>query len=366
MEAGIVRKIIHIDMDAFFASVEQRDDVNLRNKPVAVGGSAERGVVAAASYEARKYGVRSAMPSRTAKRLCPNLIFVRPRFDVYKEVSDQIRGIFSEFTDLIEPLSLDEAYLDVTHNKIGLPSATLIAKEIRKRILEQTGLTASAGISINKFLAKTASDVNKPNGQFLIPPEDAEAYVDTLPIERFFGIGKVTADKMRQMGIFFGKDLKQYSREDLVIRFGKAGHYYYQIARAIDERPVNPNRIRKSIGAENTFSRDLVRITDVEQELKRIAGTVSGRMKRSESAGKTLTLKVKFDDFTVITRSKTIHGLIENEQDILDLIPTLLEQAELEKFRIRLLGLSVSHLNTEEEENEPVADTHGVQLTLSF
>ncbi len=365
-EAGIVRKIIHIDMDAFFASVEQRDDVNLRNKPVAVGGSAERGVVAAASYEARKYGVRSAMPSRTAKRLCPPLIFVKPRFDVYKGVSDQIRAIFSEFTDLIEPLSLDEAYLDVTHNKIGLPSATLIAKEIRKRIFDQTQLTASAGISINKFLAKTASDVNKPNGQFLIPPEDAEAYVDTLPIERFFGIGKVTADKMRQMGIFFGKDLKQYSREDLVIRFGKAGHYYYQIARAIDERPVNPNRIRKSIGAENTFSRDLVRITDVEQELNRIAATVAGRMKRSESAGKTLTLKVKFDDFTVITRSKTISGLIENEQDILDLIPTLLEQAELEKFRIRLLGLSVSHLNTEEEDPEPVVDTHGVQLTLSF
>ena len=366
MDSGIVRKIIHIDMDAFFASVEQRDDETLRNKPVAVGGSADRGVVAAASYEARKYGVRSAMPSRTAKRLCPNLIFVRPRFDVYKQVSDQIREIFAEFTDLIEPLSLDEAYLDVTHNKIGLPSATLIAKEIRKRIFEQTGLTASAGISINKFLAKTASDVNKPNGQFLIPPEDAEAYVDTLPIERFFGIGKVTADKMRQMGIFFGKDLKQYSREDLVIRFGKAGHYYYQIARAIDERPVNPNRIRKSIGAENTFSRDLVRITDVEQELKRIAGTVAGRMKRSESAGKTLTLKVKFDDFTVITRSKTIAGLIENEQDILDLIPTMLEQAELEKFRIRLLGLSVSHLNTEEEENEPVPVNHGVQLTLSF
>ena len=366
MEKSSIRKIIHIDMDAFFASVEQRDHPELQGKPIAVGGSSERGVVAAASYEARKFGVRSAMPSRTAKRLCPDLIFVRHRFDVYKQVSDQIREIFMEYTDLVEPLSLDEAYLDVTHNKKGLPSATLIAREIRQRILAETGLTASAGISVNKFLAKTASDVNKPNGQFLIPPEEAEAYVERMPIERFFGIGKVTAEKMRQIGIFTGRDLKTYTREDLTIRFGKAGSYYYDIARAIDNRQVNPNRIRKSIGAENTYSKDLVRMEDVQRRLEDIAEKVAERMERAEAKGKTLTLKVKFHDFQVITRSRTITDWIAGKEDIMALVPQLLEQAELETFRIRLLGLAVSHLDTEEEDDEPVRTNTGIQLTLSF
>ena len=366
MEKPSIRKIIHIDMDAFFASVEQRDHPELQGKPIAVGGSSERGVVAAASYEARKFGVRSAMPSRTAKRLCPDLIFVRHRFDVYKQVSDQIREIFMEYTDLVEPLSLDEAYLDVTHNKKGLPSATLIAREIRQRILAETGLTASAGISVNKFLAKTASDVNKPNGQFLIPPEEAEAYVERMPIERFFGIGKVTAEKMRQIGIFTGRDLKTYTREDLTIRFGKAGSYYYDIARAIDNRQVNPNRIRKSIGAENTYSKDLVRMEDVQRRLEDIAEKVAERMERAEAKGKTLTLKVKFHDFQVITRSRTITDWIAGKEDIMALVPQLLEQAELETFRIRLLGLAVSHLDTEEEDDEPVRTNTGIQLTLSF
>ena len=360
-----VKKIIPIDMDAFYASVEQRDHPELQGKPVAVGGSSDRGVVAAASYEARKFGVRSAMPSRMAIKLCPDLIFTKARFDVYKEVSYQIREIFSQYTDLIEPLSLDEAYLDVTHNKRGLPSATLIAKEIRSRIHEETGLTASAGISINKFLAKTASDVNKPNGQFLIPPEEAVSYVERMPIDRFFGIGKVTAEKMRQIGIFTGKDLKQYSREDLIIRFGKSGDYFYDIARAKDDRPVNPNRIRKSIGAENTFNQDIVRIEDVTRRLHTIAEKVAGRMKAADAMGKTLTLKIKFSDFQVITRSKTQDEWIKNLDDIQSMIPGLIEQAALEDFSIRLLGLSVSHLNTEVKEENPEAKT-GIQLTLSF
>lgn len=245
--AGKVRKIIHIDMDAFFASVEQHDNPELRGKPVAVGGSAERGVVAAASYEARKFGVRSALPSKTAKRLCPELIFVMPRFDRYKEISGQIREIFAEYTDLIEPLSLDEAYLDVTENKKDISSATQIATEIRQKILEKTGLTASAGVSYNKFLAKTASDINKPNGQCVIKPAQAVAFVEALPIHKFFGIGKVTAEKLIQMGILTGKELKVQSLEFLVKNFGKVGKYYFEIARGQDHREVSPNRESKSI-----------------------------------------------------------------------------------------------------------------------
>ena len=355
-----MRKIIHIDMDAFFASVEQRDNPELKGKPVAVGGGSDRGVVAAASYEARKFGVRSAMPSSLAARKCPDLIFVRPRFDAYKAVSNQIREIFFEYTDLVEPLSLDEAFLDVTHNKKNMPSATLIAREIKARIKEKTQLTASAGISINKFLAKTASDVNKPDGLFLIPPEKAEAYVEALPIERFFGIGKVTAEKMHKMGIKNGLDLKKYSESDLAIRFGKSGRYYYRIARAIDDREVNPHRIRKSLGAENTFSHDLTQTDEIRKELESIKETLVNRMERSNTKGKTLTLKVKFHDFQQITRSKTITKWIENEKQITSLYEELLTTFDTSDVKIRLLGLAISNLNHEIE--EPVS----YQLTLEF
>ncbi|UII24302.1 DNA polymerase IV [Fulvivirga ligni] len=355
-----MRKIIHIDMDAFYASVEQRDNPELKGKPVAVGGSSRRGVVAAASYEARKFGVRSAMPSKIAAIKCPDLIFVKPRFDAYKGVSNQIRNIFYEYTDLVEPLSLDEAYLDVTVNKKDMPSATLIAQEIRKRILEETQLTASAGISINKFLAKTASDVNKPNGFFLIPPDEAERFVETLPIERFFGIGKVTAEKMRKMGILNGADLKKYSEADLASRFGKSGRYYYRIARGLDEREVTPNRIRKSLGAENTFEDDRTTTAELKTELEKITQVLTGRMERSNTKGKTLTLKVKFHDFQQITRSKTITQWIEDEAQIKQLYEELLGTFDNESMKVRLLGLSISNLNHELKE-EPSG-----QLTLKF
>lgn len=355
-----MQKIIHIDMDAFFASVEQRDDPSLKGKPVAVGGSSDRGVVAAASYEARKFGVKSAMPSVIASRLCPDLIFVKPRFDAYKAASDRIREIFFEYTDLVEPLSLDEAYLDVTHNKKNMPSATLIAREIKQRIKAETGLTASAGISINKFLAKTASDVNKPDGLYLIPPEAAESYVAQLPIEKFYGIGKVTAQKMHKIGIRNGLDLSAYSEADLVTRFGKSGRYYYKIARAIDDRAVNPDRIRKSLGAESTFQKDLVEVNDIKSELENIRGTLIKRMKSSNTKGKTLTLKVKFHDFQQITRSKTLAAWIENEDQITSIYETLLTTFDTSAVKIRLLGLSISNLNHE------VEDPINHQLTLEF
>ena len=357
-----MRKIIHIDMDAFYASVEQRDNPDLKGRPLAVGGSSDRGVVAAASYEARRFGVRSAMPSKIAARKCPDLIFVRPRFDAYKEVSHQIRDIFYNYTDLVEPLSLDEAYLDVTTNKKSLPSATLIAQEIKVQIKQQTHLTASAGISINKFLAKTASDVNKPDGLFVIPPDEAIAYVERLPIERFFGIGKVTAEKMHKMGIYNGLDLKQLSEPDLVSRFGKAGRYYFRIARAQDEREVNPNRIRKSLGAENTFEQDLTRPEQIREQLLHITEILAGRMERSDTKGKTLTLKVKFSDFQIITRSKTLTNWIEDKQQIIALFEELLQPLDMDNIKIRLLGLSVSNLNHEIKEEEPP----GLQLTLDF
>ncbi|UII25943.1 DNA polymerase IV [Fulvivirga maritima] len=356
-----MRKIIHIDMDAFYASVEQRDNPELKGKAVAVGGSSRRGVVAAASYEARKFGVRSAMPSKLAAVKCPDIIFIKPRFEAYKEVSQQIRNIFYDYTDLVEPLSLDEAYLDVTTNKKDMPSATLIAQEIRKRILEETNLTASAGISINKFLAKTASDVNKPNGFFLIAPDEAEKFVETLPIARFFGIGKVTADKMKRMGIQNGADLKKYAEADLVSRFGKAGRYYYRIARGVDDREVTPNRIRKSLGAENTFEDDLTTVAELKEQLNKITQILIGRMEKSGTKGKTLTLKVKFHDFQQITRSKTIAKWIENTEQITALYEELLDTFDKEDVKIRLLGLSVSNLNHEIKE-EPI----GQQLTLKF
>ena len=344
-------------MDAFFASVEQRDNPEYRGKPLAVGGSRQRGVVAAASYEARKFGVRSAMPSALAYRKCPHIIFVKPRFDVYKTVSRQIRAIFYEYTDLVEPLSLDEAYLDVTNNKKGLPSATLIAREIRQRIAEETKLTASAGISINKFLAKTASDINKPDGQMLIAPEKAEEVIAALPIEKFYGIGKVTAEKMHQLGILTGYELRQRTEEELIRLFGKAGRYYYQIARAIDHRPVNPNRISKSVGAENTFARNLSGEQEMLEELTEIAGQVAERLNRSRRQGKTLTLKIKFADFVQITRSRTISFPISSKKIIEELAHDLLIQENPEGREVRLLGITVSNLDTPEKNG---------QLTIQF
>ncbi len=347
-------------MDAFFASVEQLDHSELLGKPVAVGGTGERGVVAAASYEARKFGVRSAMSSKVAKRKCPDLIFVKPRFDRYKEISGQIREIFLEYTDWVEPLSLDEAYLDVTYVKKGKPSATLIAGEIKQRIFEKTGLTASAGVSYNKFLAKVASDVNKPNGMFVVTPAQAQEFIDNLEVRKFFGIGKVTAEKLNNMGIWYGRDLKKMDRLELVRMFGKVGSYYYEICRGEDNRPVQPLRERKSIGAENTFLHDLFRVEDLEKELEQIAEKVWERAQRSKVKGKTLTLKFKYSDFEQHTRSKTLTGFFDSKK-LFFLESTKLMQVEggFEKG-IRLLGLTLSNFICEEDNQRPV------QLILEF
>ncbi len=336
------RKIIHIDMDAFFASVEQKDNPELQNKPIAVGSSGDRGVVAAASYEARKFGVRSAMASSIAKRRCPHLIFVNGRHDRYKEISNQIMSVFYEFTDLVEPLSIDEAFLDVTHNKKNLPSASLIAKEIKLRIKEVTGLTASAGISVNKFLAKIASDYQKPDGLFVIPPKDVMDFIDHLAIDKFFGVGKVTADKMHQLGIFRGKDLKERSLAELTRVFGKAGVYYYQISRGIDNRPVDPNRIRKSVSTEHTFSKDLSDRDSIRKDMIPTAKDLLRRLKKSDFRGRTLSLKVKYSSFEQVTRSKTILQELNQLDQILNIANELLNQIEL-KESIRLLGLTVSN-----------------------
>ncbi|MEO0580896.1 MAG: DNA polymerase IV [Bacteroidota bacterium] len=354
------RKIIHIDMDAFYASVEQRDHPQLKGKPVAVGGSRERGVVAAASYEARRYGVRSAMPSAQAYRLCPHITFVKPRFDRYKEVSHQIRTIFFEYTDLVEPLSLDEAYLDVTENKKGIHSATLIAKEIRARVLEETQLTASAGISINKFLAKVASDIHKPDGITLIPPENALAFLEKLPIKKFHGIGAKTAEKMKKLGIHDGADLKARTELELVRSFGKAGRHYYRIVRAEDHRPVKPDRIRKSVGAENTFGEDVETEEEMLGKLQPILVKVCSRMESIQAKGKTITLKIKYFDFQQTTRSRTLGQYVSTYQEIFPVIQDLLLQPEFPPKPVRLLGISLSSLNTE------IEDKSGHQLTLSF
>ncbi|PRY87033.1 DNA polymerase IV [Mongoliibacter ruber] len=354
-----IRKIIHVDMDAFYASVEQMDYPELIGKPLAVGGNRERGVVAAASYEARKYGVRSAMSGKMAALKCPHLVFVKPRFERYKELSQQIRAIFFEFTDLVEPLSLDEAFLDVTENKVGNPSATLIAKEIRKRIKEEVGLNASAGISYNKFLAKTASDINKPNGQAVILPKDAEVFLEKLPIERFFGIGKVTAEKMKSLGIHNGHDLKQFSLQFLTKRFGKSGLHFYNIVRGIHLSEVQPNRIRKSLSAENTFSQDLKKKEEWLPALLEIFEELKRRVKKSGINGRTVTLKIKYHDFTIHTRSKTFEQY-PNESKIWDTVMELLDQEEL-KAPVRLFGLGLSNLNVEEERLH-----FGKQLWLEF
>jgi DNA polymerase IV len=345
------RKIIHIDMDAFYASVEQRDNPDLRGKPVAVGGSRERGVVAAASYEARKFGVRSAMPSVTAKRQCPELIFVKPRFEIYKEVSRHIRTIFAEHTEIIEPLSLDEAYLDVTENIQGIASATEIATMIRAKILSDTGLTASAGISYNKFLAKLASDHRKPNGQFVITPKMGPAFVQDLPVGKFHGIGPATSAKMNGLGIFTGMDMRNQTLEFMTANFGKAGAYYYWISRGIDERPVRANRIRKSVGAENTFSQDLADYEALAAELQPLIEKVWRHCETTGARGRTATLKVKFSDFELITRSRSV-TVIVSESDLSSLALELLEQLMPPKKAIRLLGISVSGFTDPEPEDE--------------
>lgn len=339
------RKIIHIDMDAFFASVEQRDQPEWRGKPIAVGGSPEqRGVVAAASYEARQYGIHSAMPSRTALQRCPQLIFVKPRFEVYKAVSNQIRAIFHRYTDLVEPLSLDEAYLDVTANKAGQPSAMAIARAIKQAIRAETNLTASAGVSLNKFLAKMASGMNKPDGLTLIAPEEAAAFVETLPIEQFYGVGVATANRMKALGIHTGADLKQWSEADLIHQFGKVGRYYYRVARAQDDRPVNPNRIRKSIGAEQSFAKDLSGLDCLEAELRQIAGDVAERLERHQCQGYTLTLKVKYADYQQVTRSRTVNSPIWSQDSIFQLAQELLVLHLQPNTKVRLLGITIANL----------------------
>jgi len=354
-----VRKIIHVDMDAFYASVEQMDNPEYKGKPLAVGGNRERGVVAAASYEARKYGIKSAMSGKIAALKCPQLIFVKPRFERYKEISHQIREIFFDYTDLVEPLSLDEAFLDVTENKVGNPSATLIAHEIRKRIKEEVGLNASAGISYNKFLAKTASDINKPNGQAVILPKEAESFLEKLPIEKFFGIGKVTADKMKEIGIHNGYDLKQYSLQYLTKRFGKSGLHFFNIVRGIHLSEVQPNRIRKSLSAENTFDQDLSSFADCLEALNEIFEELKKRISRSGIKGRTVTLKIKYNDFTIQTRSKTFEQYPETEK-IRETVLELLDQEELKK-NVRLFGIGISNLNVEEERQH-----FGKQLWIEF
>ena len=351
-EAGRSRKIIHIDMDAFYASVEQRDNPELRGKPVAVGGSRERGVVAAASYEARKFGVHSAMPSITAKRRCPDLIFVSPRFDAYKAISLQIRGIFAEYTPIIEPLSLDEAYLDVTENLKGIASATQIAEEIRARVRAETGLTASAGVSYNKFLAKLASDHRKPDGLFVITPAMGPAFVETLPVRKFHGVGPATSKKMKQLGIEIGLDLRAQTLAFLQQHFGKAGAYYYGVARGVDERPVRADRIRKSVGAENTFPTDLFTYEAARDALREIVDKVWEYCERSGLRGRTVTLKVKFANFQQITRSRTGQVQIGTRSELEQLGNALLEPLFPVAKGVRLLGVSLSSL-AEESERKP-------------
>jgi DNA polymerase-4 len=345
------RKIIHVDMDAFYASVEQRDNPELRGKPVAVGGSAARGVVAAASYEARAFGVRSALPSVTAKRRCPELIFVSPRFDVYRAVSAQIREIFTEHTDLIEPLSLDEAYLDVTHNKQDIPVATDIATLIRARIKEVTGLNASAGISYCKFLAKMASDLNKPNGQAVITPKSGPAFVEALAVKKFHGVGPATAAKMERLGILTGADLRSKSLSWLQQHFGKSGAWYYNISRGIDNRPVQPDRPRKSVGAEDTFMIDIVNLDAARSEIAPLATKVWRNCENKDLYGRTVTLKVKYTDFQIITRSRTTSTPIGRLDDLEAIAQSLLEPLFPTSKGIRLLGVTLSSF-VDDEENE--------------
>jgi len=363
MDAPVVRKVIHIDMDAFYASVEQRDDPSLRGRPVAVGSANARGVVAAASYEARAFGVRSALPSVTALRRCPELVFVRPRFDVYKQVSQAIHAIFADYTDLIQPLSLDEAYLDVTADRRGLHTAWATAKEIRARILAETGLTASAGISYNKFLAKLASDHRKPNGQFAVTPDMGAAWIETLPVSRFHGVGPVTAAKMKRLGIETGADLRAKSLPFLQTHFGSAAGWYHAVARGHDDRPVNPHRERKSSGSETTFNRDLTEAAEIEAGVLGQADDVWAWCERAQAFGRTVTVKVKFADFQQITRSRS-HAAPVTSREVLHATSLALIRSVLPAEKgIRLVGVTVSNFEavTESETalplwSEPLAE----------
>ncbi|GHE42235.1 DNA polymerase IV [Sphingobacterium griseoflavum] len=340
----IRRKIIHVDMDAFYASVEQRDFPALRGKALAVGGSPDgRGVVATASYEARKYGVRSAMSSRVALQLCPDLIFTKPRFDVYKDISTKIRAIFYRYTDLIEPLSLDEAYLDVTQDKQGIGSAIEIAKAIKLAIHDELGLTASAGVSTNKFIAKIASDYNKPDGLTFIGPSKIIAFLEQLPIEKFFGVGKVTAQKMKGYGIHTGIDLKKLSEYELMRKFGKSGKFFFHMVRGEDNRPVKPNRISKSVGIEDTFTTDILERSDMQSEFKVLCEKLEKRLAGKSKEGRTVTIKIKFSDFTQITRSKTSTYYLSTGEDILAFALELFSKVDTAEKRVRLLGVSLSN-----------------------
>lgn len=358
------RKIIHIDMDAFYASVEQRDNPEYRGKALVVGGSPEGrgGVVATASYEARKFGVRSAMPAKQAKQLCPHAIFIRPRFTAYREASQKIREIFSRYTDLIEPLSLDEAYLDVTTDKQNIGSAIEIARLIKQAIKDELQLTASAGVSINKFVAKIASDINKPDGLTFIGPSSVESFMEKLAVEKFHGVGRVTADKMRKMGLFTGLDLKQLSEEELVQHFGKAGHFYYKIVRGIDEREVHPDRETKSVGAEDTFPYDLVRIEDMEAELDKIAVAVHNRLEKNNLKGRTITLKIKYSDFRQITRNRSLLTPVSDLQTISQIAKELLAATDTENVRIRLLGITLSNFNETTPKQKTEKDSDQLKL----
>jgi DNA polymerase-4 len=354
-----IRKIIHLDMDAFYASVEQMDFPELKGKPVAVGGSEVRGVVSAASYEARKFGVRSAISGVLAKKYCPEIIFVRPRFDRYKEISKKVQAIFYDYTDLVEPLSLDEAYLDVTQNKKGNPSATLIAKEIRERIFNEVGLTASAGISVNKFVAKIASDFNKPNGQKTVNPDEVLGFLEALPIRKFYGVGKVTTEKMYQLGIFTGLDLKKKELDFLEKHFGKSGAFYYNVVRGIHNSEVKSERVAKSVATEHTFDENLSSEIFMEEKLQVIAEQLERRLLKQNLAGKTVTLKIKYSDFSLQTRSKTLPYFIANKSLLFETAKELLYQQRM-KNSVRLLGISVTNLNTD------VKKTVVVQLKFDF
>jgi DNA polymerase-4 len=363
-----VRKIIHIDMDAFYASVEQRDRPELKGKPVIVGGDPQsRGVVAACSYEARKFGIHSAMASSTAYKLCPDAVFIRSRFDAYRAVSSQIREIFCEYTDLVEPLSLDEAFLDVTENYMGMPSATLIAQEIKKKIYKRTGkLTASAGVSFNKFIAKVASDMNKPDGITVITPDMADEFIDRLPIRKFFGVGKVTEEKMLSFGIKTGSDLKKFKEEKLIQLFGKSGSYFFNIAHGMDDRPVEPNRIRKSIGKETTLLEDIDDTDQMLEILENIAVRLENSLIKREAKGRRVTLKIKYFDFQSITRSVTIDETADNATVIMKYVQALLSKTEAGEKKVRLLGISISNFDGQETNSTKFCKYRQLPLPFKF
>ena len=363
--SGTDRRIIHIDMDAFYASVEQRDNPDLRGRPVAVGGSSRRGVVAAASYEARRFGVRSAMPSVTAARKCPELVFVKPRFEVYKAVSLQIREIFGQYTELIEPLSLDEAFLDVSHlSGHGGRTATGIANEIRRRVLDQTALTCSAGVSFNKFLAKVASDYHKPNGITVVRPDQVERFLGQLPIEKFHGIGRVTAERFHKLGVRTGEDLRGLAMEDLMRNFGKSGSWYYRLARGIDERSVHNERRRKSIGAERTYFEDSDDAGELHSRLDEVLDRLWGRIDAAAAGWRTVTVKIKFFDFDQITRSRSTSDFVSDKEELRRTAHELLRTPESPRRPVRLLGVSVSNLRLPGDRD--AVDQNSAQLILPF